>query len=493
MGFQRVFPLAGVGAEPQTEPLFRRTGAELNNVLGTLALVKGGNECVNRGAGHEILLPGDLVGRVRLALRSGAEADAGDAVAALNGDAVGRERPFVDERAMAQVHGVRMPDALFAVERFMRVRNGLHVGGGFLVDPGGEVALGLVDETRPCGTVVHVHAHLCAVLLAGGEVLDLLEAGLPGFAGGHTAVNGNGAAVRNRAAGGGGVKNLRNGAGAAAKEARVLVMIRVELGVEHLDEPFDFVALRAAVGVERFNLLDDFGHLVNGVVAAFRRAAVAGDAGNVHADFHASAMPAVNAAVGRFSGNNKLRRNAVFLMDVLPAEAVAVLFLNGGGDEDFIPFRNEAEVLHDLCAVDGGNHAALLVGSAAPVDDVVGFITLIGILLPVGDVADADGVDMPVERDNLIAGTHPAKGIALRVDFGLVEAKRFHFANGALDNAFLFAAFARNGDQVAEKTGHLRFVGLRRLFNFGGIHGACSSFLMPRPRRGRGQSFFASM
>ncbi|MPN05629.1 hypothetical protein SDC9_152880 [bioreactor metagenome] len=223
---------------------------------------------------------------------------------------------------------------------------------------------------------------------------------------------------------------------------------------------------------------------------------MAGNTLYVYADFHAPAMAAIDAAVRRFGGNDKLRLDLVLVVNVLPAEAVAVLFLNGGRDQNLVAFRNQAEVLHDLCAVHGGNHAALLVGTAAPVDDVVGFIAFVGILFPVADVADADGVDVSVKRDDFIAGAHPAEGVSFGVDFGLVKAERFHLFDGALDDAFLFTAFAGNRDEIAEEFCHLFFISLRRLFDLAVIHGASiflSSAVAGAAACGRGQSFFASM
>ena len=120
----------------------------------------------------------------------------------------------------------------------MGVDQCLDVRRALLVDPRGEVCLGLVDLAGPAGTVVHVHGdlHVVAVLLDGGEVADLLEAGLVGLAGGHAAVDGDGAGVSHGAARGAGVEDLRDGAGPAAQEASVLVVLGVVLGVEHLDE-----------------------------------------------------------------------------------------------------------------------------------------------------------------------------------------------------------------------------------------------------------------
>ena len=64
---------------------------------------------------------------VGLALGAGAEAHAGDAVAALNGHTVGGEGPLVYERTMPQAHGALGPDALVAPEGVVRVDDGLDV------------------------------------------------------------------------------------------------------------------------------------------------------------------------------------------------------------------------------------------------------------------------------------------------------------------------------------------------------------------------------
>src|SRR5699024_3874378 len=225
-----------------------------------------------------------------LALGAGAEAHAGDAVATLDGDAVGGESPLVDERTVALVHGRGSADALVAVERLVGVHQRLDVGGGFLVDPGGEEALGLIDLASPGGTVVHVHAdlHVVAVLLHGGQVADLLEAGVPGLASGHAAVDGDGAGVGHGAAAGGGVEDLGGGAGAAAQETGVLVVVGVVLGIQHLHQALDLHAVVGGVLVQGPHVLEDVGHLVDGVVAALGGGAVAGHAVDIHPDLHAA-------------------------------------------------------------------------------------------------------------------------------------------------------------------------------------------------------------
>ena len=351
----------------------------------------------------------------------------------------------------------------------MGVDESLDVSGALLVDPGGEEALGLIDGAGPGGTVVHVHAdlHIVLVLLDGGQVLDLLQAGIPGLAGGHAAVDGDGAAVRHGAAGRRGVEDLGGGAGAPAQELGVLVMLGVEFGVQHLHQALDLVGGAVAVLVQGADVLENVGHLVNGVVAALGSGAVAGDALHVHADLHAAAVTAVDAAVGGLGGDDELDLAAgvlgtveVLVDDVLPAHAVAVLFLDGADHHDLVALGDEAHILHDLGAVHGGSHAALLVGTAAAEDDVLGLIALVGVGLPVVDVADAHGVDVGVDGDDLVALAHPADDVAQAVDLHLVEAQLLHLGLDAHDDFLLLTALAGVGDHIPQETGHIGLVAL---------------------------------
>ena len=373
---------------------------------------------------------------------------------------------------MPQVHRALGPYALGAPQSVVSVHDRLHVSRVLLVDPGREVALGLIHLAGPRRTVVHVHAHLhvVAVLLHVREVPDLLKAGVPGLARGHAAVDRDGAGVSNRAAARAGVEYLAGGAGAAAQEAGVLVVLRVVLRVEHLHKALDLHAVVGGVLVERPDVLQDVRHLVDRVVAALRRGAVAGHALDVDADLHASPVAAVDAAVGRLGGDDELGDYLVLVVDVLPAHAVAVLFLDGADDHDLVSLRDEVEVLHDLRAVDGGGHAALLVGTAAAVDDLVVLVALVGVVGPVCDVADAHRVDVGVDGDDLLAVAHPADDVAEAVDLDLVIAELFHLGLDAGHYFFFLAALARVGDHGAKESAHIGLVSLGGGFDLFEVH-----------------------
>jgi hypothetical protein len=80
--------------------------------------INGGNHGIHGGGLDQFILPGDFVGRVGLVFVTGAETNAGDAVASHDGNAVGGESPFVHHR-LAVEQGCSNPST------FCR-RHGLH-------------------------------------------------------------------------------------------------------------------------------------------------------------------------------------------------------------------------------------------------------------------------------------------------------------------------------------------------------------------------------
>ena len=242
-------------------------------------------------------------------------------------------------------------------------------------------------------------------------------------------------------------------------------MLRVEFRVQHLYKALDLVGSAVAVFIEGADILDDVRHLVNGIVAPFGGGAVAGDALYVYPDLHAAPVTAVDAAVGRFRGDDEfdlaagvLRAVEVLVDDVLPAHPVAVLFLHGADHHDLVALRDQVQLLHDLHAVHGGGHAALLIRAAPAVDHVLSFVALIGVGLPVGEVADAHGIDVGVDGDDLFAVAHPADDVAQTVHFHLIIAQTLHLGLDAVDDFPLLAAFAGVGDHFPQEAGHVRLI-----------------------------------
>ena len=147
-------------------------------------------------------------------------------------------------------------------------------------------------------------------------------------------------------------------------------------------------------------------------------------------------------------------------MDELPAEAVAVLLLNGSRDKNCDVVRQETEVFHDFCGVYGGGNAAFLVGTAAPADECFSLKSLIWVELPVVPKADAHRIDVTVERDQSRTVAQKAEAVALSVDLHLIEADLFHLFGNSFYDQFFFAAFTRYLYHIPEERGHVFLIAL---------------------------------
>ena len=112
-----------------------------------------------------------------LGFRAGAEADAGDAVAAHDGYAVGGEGPLVGQGAgLAHGLGLGVADPLLAEQALVGFLQSLRHLVVLRDHPGGEVALDRVGEASVGGArvVVHGYGHVLAVLFHGRKGADLV-------------------------------------------------------------------------------------------------------------------------------------------------------------------------------------------------------------------------------------------------------------------------------------------------------------------------------
>ena len=328
-------------------------------------------------------------------------------------------------------------------------------------NPCREVAFGRVEQAGVGFAFVFVHrdGDIIAVFFDAGECADFVEAGFPGFAIGHAAVERNLAGVGDGAAAGRGEEDFGGRDGAASEEVGFFP-VGIVFFVEHLDEALDFGGVGGVIFVECADVADDVGHFVDGVVAAFGGGAVAAHAAGFDADFHTAAVTAIDAQAGRFGTDDEFGFEFVFINDVLPAEAVAVFFLDGAGDDERV-IAFEAEVFDDFAGINHGSHAAFLIRAAAAPNRVVILFAFVGIAFgPQADVADADGVDVGVHRDDVLAVADVAEDVAHRVDFDLVKSDLFHFLFDAQNDFFFVARFAGDRDHVAQKLGHVGTVGL---------------------------------
>src|SRR5699024_1717974 len=99
-------------------------------------------------------------------------------------------------------------------------------------------------------------------------------------------------------------------------------------------------------------------------------------------------------------------------------------------------------------------------------------------LFPVVDVADAHGVDVGVDGDDLLAVTHPADDVAQAVDLYLVEAQLLHLGLNAHDNFLLLTALAGMGDHSPQKAAHIRLVALCCLLDRLKIHSTSPPYII---------------
>ena len=169
---------------------------------------------------------------------------------------------------------------------------------------------------------------------------------------------------------------------------------------------------------------------------------MAGNTLYVHTDFHTASLAAVDSAVGGLGGNHKFGADLVLVDDVLPAQAVAVLLLNGSRYQNGVTVAEQSQILHDPGSIYGGYKAAALVGYASSSDFGVVLIAFVGVKVPVVLVSDPDGVDVGIKTDEGFSGSHVSQDVAHGVDLHLVKLQLPHLLGNAVDVGFLIAALA---------------------------------------------------
>ena len=100
-------------------------------------------------ASYKIIFVGDLVRSVSLALSTRAKAYARNTVTALDSNTVGGEGPLIDQRTVTKLFGGVRSHTMIAKQSYMRVVQSLYVSCVLFVDPGREVALGLINFAGP--------------------------------------------------------------------------------------------------------------------------------------------------------------------------------------------------------------------------------------------------------------------------------------------------------------------------------------------------------
>ena len=223
--------------------------------------------------------------------------------------------------------------------------------------------------------------------------------------------------------------------------------------------------------IQLLDLQRNAGDLVDGIVAPFRRRAVATPAFDLHPNLHPAPMTAIDVQVGRLSNDNEFRLELLFVQQVLPAQAVAVLLHDCAGEIDR-ELVVQAQLLDDLPCIDHCGHAALLIHGAPAPDLAVFDSRLERVEAPLLAVAGIDGVNVGVEGDHARALANAPDNAPQTVNTHLVEADLLHFLLDDLNDLLLFGGKGRGADKVCEEANGIFFERLGSLVNgfVGSIH-----------------------
>ena len=177
-------------------------------------------------------------------------------------------------------------------------------------------------------------------------------------------------------------------------------------------------------------------------------------------DLHAATLAAVEAAVGGLGAHDHLGPDPIFFDDVLPAQAVAVLF-DDTANEVHREIPVQAQFLENAARGHHGGDTTLLVRSAAAMDIAATNVPAEGVEAPVGRVADLHGVDVAIEGYDSLAVSDAADHVAEPVDFNLVEAGGPHLFDQFFRNLFLAQARGLDLDEFGQIGSRIVSISLR--------------------------------
>ncbi|MPN44675.1 hypothetical protein SDC9_192240 [bioreactor metagenome] len=154
----------------------------------------------------------------------------------------------------------------------------------------------------------------------------------------------------------------------------------------------------------------------------------------------------------------------------MPAQTIAILFLNCTGYQHAVFVIQHPKVFHNFSAIYSGYNPAKLIRGSTPSDFAIRFKPFIRIKIPVIHIANANSVNMSVKTDQGIAGSHISQDIPLWVNFHFVKTELTHFFSNGINMLFLITAFARVFHNIAEEFCHILFITLCRFFDCFKIH-----------------------
>ena len=177
-------------------------------------------------------------------------------------------------------------------------------------------------------------------------------------------------------------------------------------------------------------------------------------------------MTAIDAQARRLGADHEFRTQFEFVDDVLPAQTVAIFFLNRARDDERV-FALQPQVFDHFASIDHCRHAALLIGTTATPNRILVFFTFVRIAFrPKTTIANADRVDMGIHGNDVRTMTNIALDVAHRIDDDFVESDLFHLLFDAQNDLALLARFTRDADHVAKELRHFGAIRLRFLLRW---------------------------
>ena len=305
-----------------------------------------------------------------------------------------------------------------------------------------EVALNLIYTSCVRWTIVVVHGnfYIVAIFLNAWKCADLIQTAFPCLTEGHAAVQRYGAGVSNCTAAWRSIEDLGCCNSSASKETS-LFPVFVVFWIQHFYKTFDLCSVFCIVFVQCTDVLKNVSHFVDCVVSTLRSRTVAGNTFHVYTDFHTSSLSAVDTAVCRLCRYDEFRANLVFVDDVLPAESVAILFLNRSDNHDLASFWNQIKVFHNFCTIYSRNDTAALVRNTTSTDFCLCLISFVWIKVPVFDVSDTYGINVCIVSDDFVTCSHVTNDVTLWVNNNFVKSNFFHLSGDGINMSFLITAF----------------------------------------------------
>ncbi len=201
------------------------------------------------------------------------------------------------------------------------------------------------------------------------------------------------------------------------------------------------LALRHQIFVQLLHPLDDLRHLINRILALFRRRTMGGDAVGDNPHLCLALMSQGNDIVAGLTDHAVIRLPAAGFIKMLEVHAIAVFLTDRTGDIDRLALQ-QSVFLGFGCGKNGSDQSAFHIHGASAPDAAVHNLAGEGRNLPQVPVLHPDGIHMPVKLENLWTVPHTTDDIAGGINMRLIIAQTFHQLQKILGNLSLLVRIA---------------------------------------------------